>query len=57
LSIRDKAVAHWKYTENIMKLTAKAAGEELPDELSDLMQYLYVEAMLHGYKHGRADWE
>jgi len=37
---REDAEAHWRYTENIIVL------------LLELTHVLYVEALLHGAKHG-----
>lgn len=44
---RDMAVAHWGYTGEVV---AKANRSLPPDTLA-LMEYLYVEAFVHGWKH------
>ena len=41
---RETAEEHWEYTAELLKL----AGHE-PTELE---RFLYVQAMLHGAKHG-----
>ena len=45
-SIREKAEDHWKFLEKLLKI-------ESGDGMIDLETagYLYVEAMIHGYKH------
>ena len=50
---REKAEAHWGYTKWIVE-----HGLEIDrgmEHLLKLMGYLYVEAMIHGYKHGADD--
>lgn len=39
--IRKLAEAHWEYTERIILYQL------------ELMHFLYVEAMIHGFKHGQ----
>lgn len=41
--IRKQAEAHWKYTYGVIKIMLK------------LVKYLYIEAYVHGYKHGMAE--
>jgi len=38
---RQVAEEHWEYTEHIL---VKMVG---------MMHYFYIEAMIHGYKHGK----
>jgi len=45
--IREMAEKHYEYSEKLLK----AAGI-IPTKLH---HYLYVEAMIHGYKHGKRD--
>lgn len=45
---RDQAEKHWEYTGKLLELT----GEE---ECLDLIHFLYVEAMVHGYKHAKEE--
>lgn len=45
---RELAQAHWAYTKQIIRLSEGG----MPSE--KLMEYLYVEAMVHGIKHGIA---
>jgi len=50
---KEKAQAHWGYTEQIILLS-------LPEDMRThfeknyipLMKYLYIQAMCHGWKHG-----
>jgi hypothetical protein len=49
MSIEDLAKDHWEYTKEVIRRTL------LDKQLNDtfpLLQYLYVEAFKHGYKHG-----
>ena len=58
IDIREIAEAHWKYTSEIINLVSALLlhNEEEDIEISkkakDLMHYLYVEAMVHGFGHG-----
>jgi len=38
---REIAEAHWKYTKKII------------DKMVELVEIAYIEAMIHGMKHGR----
>lgn len=40
---REKAEAHWKYTFDLITQLLRTMG------------WLYIEAMVHGYKHGKED--
>ncbi len=49
----DSAKAHWIYTGGIVELS-------LPDVVPkkkalEIMAYLYIKGMVHGYKHGKED--
>jgi len=44
---RKKTEAHWEYTGTLLKLIGV-------DDM-ELCHFLYVEAMVHGFKHGIAD--
>jgi len=44
--MRKRAEEHWEYTEGIIRILFRA--------FLRLAKYLYVKAMVHGYKHG---WE
>ena len=51
---REKAEAHWKYTLGVID-RLPTEGDKIIDEYQKwlpLLEFLYVEAMLHGYKHG-----
>lgn len=47
MSFKEQAEEHWKYTEGIIRRCI-----ELDNETLELMKYLYVQAMIHGHKHG-----
>jgi len=51
--IREIAEEHWKYTLGIIERVMIAMGEDIEYSKSsiELMHYLYVEAMIHGWKH------
>ena len=40
---KELAEAHWAYTEQIIL------------KMLEIAKFLYIEAMLHGIKHGRED--
>lgn len=46
---KEKAERHWEYTEGIIKRCLTTDPEE---NTLELMKYLYIKSMLHGYKHG-----
>ena len=46
---KKTAKAHWEYTKGVIE---RSATIPITEEKLELMEYLYVEAMLHGYKHG-----
>lgn len=50
---REQAEAHWKYSEGIIRrcLDLQPITEE--EEIIELIRYLYIEGMVHGYKHGK----
>ena len=62
-NIKESAEAHWKYTEGIINLCLEWKHEGgVPiyrdmdtEEWIEVCHYLYVQAMVHGYKHGRDD--
>jgi len=41
--IKESAEKHWEYTAEVIS------------RMLELSKYLYVEAMIHGYKHGVTD--
>ncbi len=49
-SSRELAESHWTYTGQVLELS-----KAIPASLMPLVEYLYVEAMLHGYKHAKED--
>jgi len=44
---KEESIAHWNYTKKIIQL---CLGEH--SRMLDLMEYLYIQAMIHGFKHG-----
>lgn len=42
-AISEKAKDHWEYTEDILKM------------MMMFLEFVYLEAFEHGYKHGRED--
>lgn len=44
---KEEAKAHWKYTEGIIRILFRI--------FLKLAKYLYIQAMIHGYKHGKED--
>ena len=61
IDIREIAEAHWKYTEEIINLVSalllhnEEEDVEISKQAKDVMHFLYVEAMVHGYKHCEDD--
>lgn len=51
------ALEHWKYTEETIKKVLKLLFGITPDddllETLELCKYFYVQAMVHGIKHGK----
>jgi hypothetical protein len=46
--IRIIAEEHWNYTEGLLSRATKLSYETV-----NIMKYLYIEAMVHGYKHAK----
>jgi len=44
----EEAEKHWLFIEELLKWTLKDMGKEN----KDLAHFLYVAAMIHGFKHG-----
>jgi len=50
--VEENVRKHWAYTCELLRLAS------MPDWVLKLCEYLYVEAMRHGYKHGlQRSWE
>ena len=50
---KEKAQAHWGYTEQIILLSVPEEQRSyLEKTYIPLMKYLYIMSMEHGYKHG-----
>lgn len=47
---RKEAEEHWKFIEQLLNKTI-----DLDKESRALIHFLYVEAMIHGAKHGKED--
>ena len=43
------AEKHWEYTEKALLVS------KVDPNIVKIIQYFYIEAMIHGYKHGRRD--
>jgi hypothetical protein len=50
--IRKMAEDHWEYTKKVI-----VASSTLDDKEVELCHMLYVESMIHGFKHGKHDEE
>jgi len=50
-SFRKIAEQHWEYNSELINHLLKAFNIEVNKELLELLRFLYVEAMIHGYKH------
>jgi hypothetical protein len=44
---REQAEKHWEFTKQLMKKT----NPSLDDYTINIMHFIYVETMIHGYKH------
>jgi hypothetical protein len=52
-AFREEAEKHWEF---ILGLLGKFTFDHLNDaQIMDVFEYVYVEAMIHGYKHGIED--
>ena len=50
---KEKAQAHWGYTEQVILLSVpEVQRQDFEKTYIPLMKYLYIQAMVHGYKHG-----
>lgn len=53
MSVEETAQAHWIYSRGIID---RIVGEEASsDDVLSLCEYLYVQAFIHGYKHGKEE--
>lgn len=50
--IRERAKEHWGYTEGIIRKLMIDLKDFTYEDIINMMEYLYIEAMVHGYKHG-----
>ena len=48
---RKEAEEHWKFVQTI--ITPPITINDVKHFTEDLLHYLYVEAMIHGYKHAK----
>ena len=51
---KKMAEEHWKYTEGVIKRShlAYIPPNNYTKMFLSLAKYLYIQAMVHGYKHG-----
>jgi hypothetical protein len=49
--IRKMALGHWEYTKGVIFACAKMFNQEIDEDSLELVKYLYIEALIHGYKH------
>lgn len=49
--IRQKAEEHWKFIENLLKAHREHPEYPLLTVNIETCHYLFIEAMVHGYKH------
>jgi len=57
MDIKKVALEHWKYTDGIIKLSwlYTIAPERYAKLFLSLCKYCYIQAFIHGYKHGQED--
>lgn len=46
--IKELAEHHWRFIEGLLVCLKGKSKEEI-----DLMKYLYIQAFIHGFKHGQ----
>jgi len=51
--IRRLAEDHWKYTEEVARQMLKLYNASPNEVVLELCKFFYIEAMIHGIKHGR----
>jgi hypothetical protein len=47
---RKEAEEHWQFVEQLLRLAIFVPTKQA---YSELIHYLYVEAMIHGFRHGQ----
>jgi hypothetical protein len=52
---KEEAELHWKYTEELIKKTLEAVDDQFTKGSLEMMRFLYVMAMIHGYKHAKQE--
>ncbi len=55
IDILNKAIEHWNYNETLICLSSENTA--LTIHMLPLMKYLYTQAFIHGYKHGKENKE
>jgi len=53
--IRKLAEDHWKYTEEVARQILKIYNATPNEQVLELCKFFYIEAMIHGIKHGREE--
>lgn len=58
-NFKEEAEKHWQFIEQLLR-TYRGEEDAIPPEISfnvkiETCHYLYVQAMVHGYKHARTN--
>jgi len=53
--VRKLAEEHWKYTSELISFILRIYNITMKEELLEALHFLYVKAMIHGYKHAVKD--
>ncbi len=53
-NFREEAEEHWKFVEGLVikMITGYWTEVTMDKKVLEIFKYLYVEGMVHGYKHG-----
>ena len=51
-NFRENAEKHWIFIKNLL---IKINEDNYSEDLLELIHFIYVESMIHGYKHGQQD--
>ena len=52
--VKKLAEDHWKYNKPILDMTIPTHGMSKQD-IINLVEYFYISALVHGYKHAQDD--
>jgi len=50
--LRKLAEDHWKYTEEVVRKILKIYNASPNENILEVIKFFYIEAMIHGIKHG-----